>query len=143
MAQNNLFDQAQGPSPKELSSQFFNYLKVEKNSSEYTLLNYEIDLRHWFKFIFDSAPGKFSIEAFTDFKLLRSYLAEQGEKYSKATLCRRLSVIKGFLKFLHREGYIEKNVAKLIAQPKMPEKLPKVLKPEEVIQLIEGTPGAN
>lgn len=44
---------------------------------------------------------------------------------------------------MHREGYIEKNVAKLIAQPKMAEKLPKVLKPEEVIRLIEGTPGAT
>jgi integrase/recombinase XerC len=143
MTQSNLFDQASHPSPKELSDQFFNYLKVEKSSSDYTLLNYEIDLRHWFKFIFDKAPGKFSLESFTDFKLLRSYLAEQGEKYSKATVCRRLSVIKGFLKFLHREGHIEKNVAKLIAQPKMAEKLPKVLKPEEVIRLIEGTPGAT
>jgi len=143
MAQSNLFNQSQGPSPKQLSEDFFSYLKVEKSSSEYTLLNYEIDLRHWFSFIFNQAPGKFSIESFTDLKLLRGYLASQGEKYSKATVCRRLSVIKGFLKFLHREGYIDKNVAKLIAQPKLPEKLPKVLKPEEVIRLIEGTPGAN
>lgn len=143
MSQTQLFDQAKGPSPKELSEQFFAYLKNEKSSSSYTLLNYEIDLRHWFKFIFEASPGKFSLESFTDFKLLRSYLSEQGQKYSKATVCRRLSVIKGFLKFLHREGYIEKNIAKLIAQPKMAEKLPKVLKPEEVIRLIEGTPGAT
>ncbi len=143
MSAKNIFDQAKGPSPKELSDQFFEYLKVEKNSSQYTLINYEIDLRYWFKFIFDQAPGKFSLDKFTDFKLLRSYLADQGEKYSKTTVCRRLSVIKGFLKFLHREGYIEKNVAKLIAQPKLAEKLPKILKPEEVIRLIEGTPGST
>lgn len=123
--------------------EFFHYLKVEKCSSEYTLLNYEIDLRQWFEFIFDQSPGKFSIDRLTDLKLLRAYLAEQNDKYSRATICRRLSAIKGFLKFLHRQGYIERNVAKLIAQPKLPEKLPNVLKPEEVIRLIEGTPGAT
>ena len=89
MSAKNIFDQAKGPSPKELSDQFFEYLKVEKNSSQYTLINYEIDLRYWFKFIFDQAPGKFSLDKFTDFKLLRSYLADQGEKYSKTTVCHR------------------------------------------------------
>ncbi|NBX67336.1 MAG: tyrosine recombinase XerC [Proteobacteria bacterium] len=143
MSQSNLFDQSRGPAPKELLEEFFHYLKVEKCSSDYTLLNYEIDLRHWFSFIFDNSPGKFSLDRLTDLKLLRSYLADQSEKYSRATVCRRLSAIKGFLKFLHREGHIDKNVAKLIAQPKLPETLPKVLKPEEVIRLIEGTPGAN
>jgi integrase/recombinase XerC len=53
---------------------------------------------------------------------------------------RRLSVIKSFLKFLHREGYIEKNVAKLISLPRGEEILPRVLKPEEAIRLIEGIP---
>ena len=140
MLQKSLFDQAQEPGLKELSTQFFEYLKAEKSASEHTLVNYEIDLRHWFKFLFEENPGKFSFTKLSDLKSLRSYLAAQNEKYSRATVCRRLSVIKGFLKFLHREGYIEKNIAKLIAQPKTQEHLPNVLKPEEVVQLIEGIP---
>jgi integrase/recombinase XerC len=82
--------------------------------------------------------GSFSLECFSDFKLLREYLGEEMKKYSRATVGRRLSVIKGFLKYLHREGILETNVAKLISLPKQGERLPFVLKPEDVIKLIEG-----
>ena len=138
MSQKNLFDQAKEPPIHELSAQFFEYLKGEKSASPHTLLNYEIDMRHWFKFLFEESSGRFSLSKLSDLKILRSYLSEQSEKYSRSTVCRRLSVIKGFLKYLHREGYVEKNIAKLIAQPKSQDKLPKILKPEEVIRLIEG-----
>lgn len=138
MEQKNLFDQSAHPKMHELLQGYLEFLKSEKNSSSYTVLNYEIDLRNWFKFLFDHSVGTFDLSRLSDFKLLREYLGEEMKKYSRATVGRRLSVIKGFLKYLHREGYLETNVAKLISLPKQGERLPFVLKPEDVIKLIEG-----
>ena len=143
MADRTLFDQNQPPQIPELVNQFLEYLKGEKNSSPHTILNYEIDLRSYLKFVFEANPGKHEITRASDLKTLRSYLGKENEKYSRSTVCRRLSVVKGFLKFLHREGYLEKNVAKLISLPRAHEKLPVVLKPEETIKLIEGIPTDN
>lgn len=118
---------------------FIEYLKGEKRASHYTLVNYQIDLRHWLKFLFQQS-GAFEIDKLIDLKLLRGFLAHELESYERSTVCRRLSVIKSFLKFLHREGHIQKNVAKLISLPRTHEKLPHVLKPQQVIALIEGVP---
>lgn len=143
MRNKNLFDQGKPPAPPELVRQFLDYLRDERASSKHTLVNYEIDLRHWLKFLFAKSPGGFSLKLMTDLKLLREFLAEEMKEYERTTVSRRLSVIKGFLKFLHREAYIDKNVAKLISLPKAHEKLPYVLKPEETIKLIEGIPARN
>ena len=140
MEQGKLFDGSLHPKLPTLLNGYLEHLKTEKGSSHYTLLNYEIDLRNWFKFLFDEAVGSFDLSRLSDFKLLRKYLSHEMKKYSRATVGRRLSVIKGFLKYLHREGVLEKNVAKLISLPKQGEQLPFVLKPEDVIKLIEGIP---
>lgn len=143
MKERTLFDGAAKPKVPELLNQFLEYLKGEKGSSQHTLTNYEIDLRHWLKFLFEQTPGGFTFQRLSDLKALREFLAHEMERYERSTVARRLSVIKGFLKFLHREGLLEKNVAQLITLPKTHEKLPTVLKPEEVIQLIEGISSGN
>jgi integrase/recombinase XerC len=131
------------PSISQLVLDFLKYLKTERDSSPHTLLNYEIDLRHWLGFYLQSNSDRFELSGLGSLKALREFLSQESEKYERATVSRRLSVIKGFLKFLHREGYIEKNMAKLISLPKAQEKLPRVLKPEEAIQMIEAIPTAT
>ena len=138
MKEKTLFDTAKIPDLPVLVQSYLESLKNEKNASDYTILNYEIDLRHWHEFLFTGTKGPFHFSKLSDLKMLREYLSKEMEKYSRATISRRLSVIKGFLKFLHREGYLEKNVAKLISLPRVEETLPFVLKEEEVIKLIEG-----
>lgn len=138
-AEKTLFDQGKLPPTPELIQGFLDYLQAERAASEHTLINYEIDLRTFFKFLFESGRP-FSVALITDMKILRAYLAKEIEKFSRATVARRLSVIKGFLKFLHREGYIEKNIAKLISLPRQEQKLPHILKAEDAIKLINGIP---
>ena len=137
-----LFDAAGKPLPPfpHLIGEFIEYLKSEKNSSHHTVVNYEIDLRHWLGTYLKTHKGRISLEDLTSLKYLREFLAGEMEKYQRTTVARRLSVIKTFFKFLHREEYLDKNLAKLISLPKAQEKLPTVLKPEEVVRLIEGIP---
>lgn len=135
-----LFDSGKEPTLPQLVEDFLTYLRGERMASPHTVLNYELDLRHWFQFLFKNNVGSFQLSTAIHLKGLREFIAEELKNYERSTVNRHLSVIKGFLKFLHREGYLDKNIAKLITLPKVPEKLPVVLKPEEVIRLIEGIP---
>jgi integrase/recombinase XerC len=144
MAERDLFspkepERSEIPVPAMVKD-YLTYLEGERRSSRHTLVNYQIDLRHWLKFLFTQKTDVPLLERMTDLKLLRDFISGEMKQYERTTVSRRLSVIKGFLKFLHREEYIKKNVAKLISLPKPHEKLPTILKPEEVIQLIENIP---
>ncbi len=136
--QGNLFQKPQLPSFQTLAAEYMEFLKSERGASKYTLVNYGIDLRRYLKFLTEKSGTRSSSELFTDLKLLREFLHLELKQYERSSVARRLSMVKGFLKFLHREEYLAKNVAKLISLPMPTDKLPKVLKPEEVVALIEG-----
>lgn len=132
-----LYEQKETSIPQWVES-YLNYMKAEKDASPHTILNYEIDLKHWVSFHLKNYDGKLDLLEITSLKKLREFLSVEGEKYERSTILRRLSVIKGFFRYLHREGILEKNLAKLISLPKAQERLPTVLKPEQVVQIIES-----
>lgn len=140
MRETTLWDPAGSTAAWDWVLGYLQYLRVEKTASPHTLSNYELDLRHWLRFLNKKAASRVDSDRLTDLKLLRAFLAEEMKEYERATVGRRLSVIKGFLKYLYREQLIDRNLAKLIALPKPQPKLPFVLKPEQVEQLIEGVP---
>lgn len=119
---------------------FINYLKIEKNASEHTIVNYSIDLRDFAAFSggAGSSRGETSVES-VNYLFLRKYLARMKEKnYSKRTVARKLAVLRSFFKFLYREGYIKTNPSSGIYTPKLDKKLPIFLDTNEVSRLIEA-----
>lgn len=136
-------EQESTPSIAQLTERFLNYLKTEKDASPHTILNYEIDLRHWVGFHLQKNLGPFALSELSNLKNLREFLAHEGEKYERSTIARRLSVIKGFLRYLHREGILEKNLAKLISLPRAEEKLPVILNVDQMAQMIDAMPTGN
>ena len=116
---------------------FISYLDIEKNYSAHTILNYKIDLEEFFKFI-----GETSIEKI-DYLNLRRYLAHLRTKhYRPRSLARKLSSLRSFFRFLHRESLIKNNPAILLMTPKLDKTLPKFMTEDEVVKLIE-TPKAE
>lgn len=112
---------------------FINYLKIEKNASGHTVLNYSVDLKNFASFL-----GSSSVES-VSYLFLRKYLAHMKEKnYSKRTVARKLASLRSFFKFLYREGYIKTNPSSGILTPKLDKKLPIFLDPDEVSKLIEA-----
>lgn len=136
----NLFDQGELPNTAELVSFFLEYLTSERSASHHTVINYEIDLRHFIKFLSERCGPRIDFETQVTLKILRDFLGTQIKKYERSTVARRLSLIKGFLKFLHQEGYVRKNIARLIRLPRAHTRLPATLKPQEIVQLIEQLP---
>lgn len=111
---------------------FLNYLDVEKNYSKHTTLNYRIDLLEFATFAGETAVEKI------DYLFLRRYLAHlRTKQYLSRTLARKLSSLRSFFRFLHRESLIKSNPAVLIMSPKREKRLPKFLTEEEANQFME------
>jgi len=113
---------------------FLNYLKVEKDMSPHTVVNYSIDLKEVAKFLDD----KVEIEKI-DYLVIRRYLADlKAKNYSKRTVARKLACLRSFFKFLYREGHIKSNPISSISTPRLDKKLPVFLDENEIAKLLEA-----
>lgn len=113
---------------------FLNYLKIEKNMSRHTVLNYSIDLRDFAKFLGEDVEINN-----IDYLALRRFLADlKAKNYSKRTIARRLACLRSFFKFLYREGHVKSNVMLGVSTPKLDKKLPIFLNEDEVAKLLEA-----
>lgn len=61
----------------------------------------------------------------------------------KSTVARKLAAIRTFYRQLVERGELEANPAELVASPKKDAYLPKVLRPDEVAELLERIPGST
>ena len=112
---------------------FINYLKVERNASDHTIINYTIDLG-----VFKTFLGERSIETI-DHLALRRFLAElRAKNYAKRTIARKLASLRSLFRFLFREGYIKKNPITAISTPKLDRKLPVFLDVVKIERLLQS-----
>ena len=68
-------------------------------------------------------------------------LGERGA--AKSTVARKLAAIRTFYRHLLERSEIDANPADLVSSPKKDVYLPQVLKPAEVVELLERIPGAT
>jgi len=114
---------------------FIDFLKNEQGVSPHTLTAYSADLKEFFSFI-DKAPRDI------DNLDIRSFLASlHHKKLQKTSISRKLATVRSFFKYLHREGIVKKNPAKLVASPRLPRNLPRFLTVDEVFLLLERPQG--
>jgi site-specific recombinase XerD len=75
---------------------------------------------------------------------LRRYLAGLAESgRAPATIARKLAVLRGLLGVQRELGVRAENPAELLSSPKRPQRLPRVMKPEEVATLLERIPAGT
>ena len=60
---------------------------------------------------------------------------------ARSTVARKLSVIRGFLRFCEESGLVESSPGAGLRSPKMPRHLPQVLTPDQTIALLESIGG--
>ncbi|MEW5895701.1 MAG: tyrosine recombinase XerC [Candidatus Omnitrophota bacterium] len=118
---------------------FLSYLEIEKNYSRHTVVNYAVDLNEFLKFIGDST----SVQA-VSYLHFRRFLAHlRLMNYKSRTLARKLSSMRSFFKFLHREGLIKDNPSLLLSTPKIDKTLPKFLSEQDTVKLLEAPSGRS
>jgi len=117
---------------------FLAYLEIEKNYSTHTLLNYRLDLQEFLLFF-----GETDITTLTYIHLCK-YLADlRNKQHRPRTVARKLSSLRSFFKFLHRESHIKTNPAVLLVTPKLDKPLPHFMSEEETVALLEAPAADN
>jgi integrase/recombinase XerC len=117
---------------------FINYLKVERNASNHTIINYTVDLD-----VFKAFVGDRPIETI-DHLALRRFLAElRAKNYAKRTIARKLASLRSLFRFLFREGHIKKNPITAISTPKLDKKLPVFLDVAKIEKLLLSPPESD
>lgn len=112
------------------------HLTVEKDASPYTLRNYLHEIRQFLGFL--KNEGVDSWEA-VDRQVMRRYLLWlRKEGYVEASMARRLSELRSFCRYLVREGELESNPIEVVSSPKVPKRLPRYLKTEEIEALLSA-----
>jgi integrase/recombinase XerC len=107
--------------------------------SEFTLINYEVDLRDFEAFL---ELRKIKIQA-VDHVTVRDFLGHLYERgLQKSSVARKLACLRTFFKFLVRDGRLKANPAELIASPRLPKRLPSFL-PEAEAAIVVETPQGN
>ncbi len=77
-------------------------------------------------------------------RVLRRYAAGLSERgCAPTTVARKLAALRSFFRALREHGQIEQNPGDLVPSPKKPQKLPRVLKPEELARLLERIPAST
>jgi integrase/recombinase XerC len=114
---------------------FLRYLSTERGASEHTIRSYQKDLKTFLEYI-HGQPEE------VDLMEVRGFVAGQMKQgLKKSTVGRRLAAVRSFYRFLHREGQVKTNPAKLVPSPKMPRLLPKFLTVDDVFSLMEQPEG--
>ena len=102
---------------------FVDYLRYERNLSEYTIIGYEADLKEFERFYkgLDSELDWSNIEA----DVVRQWEVSIMERGNKASsVGRRLSALRTFYRFLMRRKMVSKDPAHLVRAPKKEQVLP-------------------
>jgi integrase/recombinase XerC len=118
---------------KELEK-YMRYLESVRRLSPHTLRSYRTDLEGFVEFC---RRGGIVDPRAVDHGVLRHYLSHlQTRGYSRATVARRASAMKGFFDFLCREGIVEKHPAAVLSPPRRERRLPRVLRVEDVDEAL-------
>lgn len=122
---------------KNIIEEFTQYLKYEKNYSEYTINNYNIDLN---QFIIFCDENNIKTYKEVDYQFIRKYLNFLYEKkYTSKTICRHISSLRKLFKYLEQKKQIKENPMLLVSNPKVTKKLPKYLNYVD-IDILLNTP---
>ena len=117
---------------KQAIEKYLEYLRVVRNSSPHTILNYGKDLEQFLAFL--SPPGTLPPPlASVKHTLIREYVGHLHDLgLEKSSVARKLAALRSFFKYCVRENFISENPARLVPTPKLPKRIPSVLSAEEM-----------
>ena len=123
------------PTETELLSVFEDHLALERRLSPNTVAAYRGDLEQLATFL---TRNRSSLGT-APYPLLRRFLAQQHTLgYARATIARRVGAIKTFYRWAVAAGRVETDPSLLLGRPKVVNRLPTVLRPNEAEVLAEA-----
>jgi integrase/recombinase XerC len=116
---------------------FLNHLKLERQASAHTLRSYEVDLELYCGYLSETVGDKADPAAVDPTRLRRYSAWLSGRGYAASTVARRLASLRSFFRYLRRQGLVETDPSAGLRNPKQPRRLPRLLRVDEVIRLLD------
>lgn len=121
---------------EEIIEEFLRYMKEQKKYSDNTVASYQNDLEQFLFFLKENHIIKFKN---CTYELLRKYLLFLHNKnYQNRTICRNISTLRSFFKYLKAKKIIDDNPMLLVNNPKVEKSLPKFLYYQDLETLLES-----
>jgi integrase/recombinase XerD len=120
--------------PVDILSNFLIYLSAEKGLSRNTVESYRLDLQKFLEFLPADEGDSLS---FSRGDIVNFIEQLRKETYSTASICRFISSVRGFCKYLLTEQLREDDPSENLQSPKKWERLPKALSFPEVKRLLD------
>jgi integrase/recombinase XerC len=120
--------------------EFLSFLRLNRNASAHTVAAYDSDVSQFVVFAAEHLGRKQDALRPADLELpvVRAFMAElYRQRLSRATVARKLSALRAFVRYLRREGWIDSDPVALAAAPKREQKVPAHLSIEEMSRLLE------
>lgn len=117
----------------QIIGEYLEYLELEKGLSQNTLDAYRRDLEN-----FSDSIGTDDINS-VDRLMINSYVRTLREKkYAPTSIIRKVASLRGFFKWAASCGISDKNPASTLEQPKVPQRLPKVISVKEIEEMLHN-----
>lgn len=108
---------------------FIEYLQIEKNSSQYTIVNYIHDINEFLSFMEKEGLNNLENVQYSD---IRIFLTDLNNNFSKNSISRKISSLRTFYNFLLREKMVSHNPFAAVALPKKEKTIPRFLYEQEM-----------
>lgn len=109
------------------------HLRSERRYARRTVEEYGRDLVQYHAFLEERGVGLCEARPAD----LRAYLARLHGELAPTSIARKLAAIRSMYRFFQRRGWVEANPGALIATPKRPKALPKVVPIDDLVALLE------
>ena len=120
-----------------LAAEYLRVLANERGASSHTLRAYERELNGFTAHIAEACGAEFPIGRI-EHTHIRAYLSTLYDRgLSKASAARALAAIRSWFKWLASTGRLERNVAALVATPRLPKHLPRVPSIEQLNRVVD------
>jgi integrase/recombinase XerC len=127
-------------------SEYLDHLRLNRNTSPHTVAAYGSDLSQFLGFAAGSLGKDVSRlrPADLELSLIRAFMAElYRRRQSRASVARKLSALRSFVRYLRREGLIEGDPASLAVSPRREQRVPAHLSLDEMSRLLEAPDASN
>ena len=119
---------------EKIINDYLDYLKYQKNYSDYTVLSYKNDILEFIDYL-SSEELDFKTIEYSDIRFYLMYLKD--EKHDdNSSVSRKLSSLRGLYKYLANEKIVKSNVFSLVNAPKKSKKLPRYFEYNELEELF-------
>jgi integrase/recombinase XerD len=132
------------PRPADVVEAFLHHLAVERGSAANTLRSYTTDLERYLRHLVACGVedlARTREEHITGFVVALRTPQPGRPALAASSAARALAAVRGLHRFALHDGLVDDDVARGVAPPALPRRLPRTLSIDEVDQLLAGRPG--